>query len=310
MLPSLGGVFSQPRLQRRIATRGRVCYTKHTRLLNHPAPPLSSHAWSRLERVLRGLYAEGLTSESCVLRAIDAVKTLVPGEFITYSKAHATGAFDIVFSDDNAPSLDVLMNYMQVKNRYDLWKSDLSVRGGGVLFLRDYYSRRQFRDLDIYATTYRPAGLDNHCAIPLCADETGGGSLFLSVQRQGVDFTEEERAVLTLLLPHLRNARTLGRARSQAGEPHISHFSGLGLSPREMEVFYWIVEGKRNAEIATILKVRPDTVKGHVESIFHKLRVENRHAAIRHGLQCVLHARTDELSPHRRRKGTFFLSPQ
>ncbi len=217
------------------------------------------------------------------------------------------------------------MNYMQVKNRYDLWKSDLSVRGGGVLFLRDFFSRRQFRDLDIYATTYRPAGLDNHCAIPLCADETSGGSLFaiplcadetsggslfLSVQRQGVDFTEEERSVLTLLLPHLRNARALGRARSQAGEPHITHFSGLGLSPREMEVFYWIVEGKRNPEIATILKVRIDTVKGHVESIFHKLRVENRHAAIRLGLQCVLQAQADELLPHRRRKGTFFLSPQ
>lgn len=263
-----------------------------------------------MDAALRALYAEGLTAESCVLRAIDAVKTLVPGEFITYSKAHATGAFDIVFSDDNAPTLDVLMNYMQVKNRYDLWKSDLSVRGGSVLFLRDFFSRRQFRDLDIYATTYKLAGLDNHCAIPLCADESGGGSLFLSVQRRGLDFTEEDRSVLTLLLPHLRNARALGRARTQAGEPHISHFSGLGLSPREMEVFYWIVEGKRNPEIATILKVRIDTVKGHAESIFHKLRVENRHAAIRLGLQCVLQAQADEMLPHRRRKGTFFLSPQ
>ncbi|MGV3663249.1 MAG: response regulator transcription factor [Prosthecobacter sp.] len=272
-------------------------------------PHLSCHDWSRLEAVLRGLYAEGLTSETYVPRAIEAVKALVPGEFITYSKAHATGEFDILFSDNNAPSLDVLMNYMQVKNKYDLWKSDVSVRGGDVLFLRDYFSRRQFRDLDIFATAYKLAGLDNHCAIPLCEDE-GRGSIFLSVQRKGADFTEEERGILTLLLPHLRNARALGRDRSAAGEPEIRHFGNMGLTPREMEVFYWVVEGKRNPEIATILKVRLDTVKGHVESIFQKLGVENRHAAIRHGLQCVHRAQHDELYPHRRRRGVFFLNPR
>lgn len=272
-------------------------------------PPLSAAQWSRLEGVLRKVYAEGLTAESYVPRAIEAVKALVPGEFVTYSKAHATGEFDIVFSDNNAPSLDVLMNYMQVKNKYDLWKSDLTVRGGGVLFLRDFYSRRQFRDLDIFSTTYKLAGLDNHCAIPLCGVD-GGGSLFLSVQRKGGEFSEDERTLLTLLLPHLRNARALGCARSEAGQPQITHFGGLGLSPREMEVFYWVVEGKRNSEIATILKVRVDTVKGHVERIFSKLKVENRHAAIRHGLECVLRAQADELHPHRGRAGVFFLSPR
>lgn len=273
-------------------------------------PHLSSHDWSRLEAVLGGLYAEGLTSATYVLRAIEAVKALVPGEFVTYSKAHPAGEFDILFSDNNAPSVDVLLNYMEVKNKYDLWKSDLEVRDGGVLFLRDFFSRRQFRDLDIFATAYRLAGLDNHCAIPLCQDENSGGSIFLSVQRKGGEFTEEERSLLTLLLPHLRNARALGRDRSEAGEPEISHFGQMGLTPREMEVFYWVVEGKRNAEIATILKVRVDTVKGHVERIFQKLGVENRHAAIRHGLQCVHRARHDELSPHRRRRGVFFLIPR
>lgn len=276
-------------------------------LVNQP-PQLSSRDWSRLEAVLRQLYAEGLEAGNYALRALEAVKALVPGEFTTYSKAHASGQFDILFSDNNAPSLDVLMNYMQVKGKYDLWKSDLAVRQGDVLFLRDFYSRRQFRDLDIYSTTYKLAGLNNHCAIPLCADEHGG-SIFLSVQRTGGEFTEEERAMLRLLLPHLRNARALGRARSESGEPHISHFEGLGLTPREMEVFYWMVEGKRNPEIATILRLGIDTVKGHVESIFNKLRVENRHAAIRLGLQRVLQAQADEMAPHRQRRGTFFLTP-
>lgn len=289
-----------------ICSARRFCYQPCVPA-NVNTPHLSSRDWSRLEAVLRRLYAEGLTAESYVPRAIEAVKALVPGEFVTYSKAHTNGEFDILFSDNNAPSLEVLMNYMQVKNKYDLWKSDVTVHGGGVLFLRDFFSRRQFRDLDIFTTTYKLAGLDNHCAIPLCENE--GSSIFLSIQRRGGEFTEEDRSLLTLLLPHLRNARALGQVRTEAGRPEIRHFGGLGLSPREMEVFYWVVEGKRNPEIATILNLRLDTVKGHVESIFQKLKVENRHAAIRHGLECVLRARHDELHPHRSRKGVFFLSP-
>ncbi len=258
--------------------------------------------------VLRELYAPGLNVENFVERTLQAVKALVPGEFATYSRAlrGPGGGFDIVFSNNDCPSLDVLMAYVQVKDRHELWKSDLKARDGGVLLLRDYFSKRQFRDLDIYATAYSPAGLDNHCAVPLWHE--GGGDVFLSVQRKGgPDFTEAERTLLGLLTPHLHNARTLARDRASTGDFHVEDFGGIGLTPREMEVFYWLVEGKRNAEIATILKLRVDTVKGHVERIFQKLHVENRHTAIRRGLECVQRARQDEWKSRREDPRTYFL---
>ncbi len=59
----------------------------------------------------------------------------------------------------------------------------------------------------------------------------------------------------------------------------ISQLSALGLSPRETEVLYWISQGKRNKEIATILNLSIDTVKTHIKSIFHRLGVETRTAA-------------------------------
>jgi DNA-binding CsgD family transcriptional regulator len=52
-----------------------------------------------------------------------------------------------------------------------------------------------------------------------------------------------------------------------------------GLSPRESEVLQWVAQGKTNAEIATILGVSPGTVKRHLENLYPKLGVENRHAA-------------------------------
>jgi DNA-binding CsgD family transcriptional regulator len=61
----------------------------------------------------------------------------------------------------------------------------------------------------------------------------------------------------------------------------VPHFHPLPqLSPRENEVLQWMVEGKRNYEIATIIHLSPRTVEKHVAQIFVKLEVENRASAI------------------------------
>lgn len=52
------------------------------------------------------------------------------------------------------------------------------------------------------------------------------------------------------------------------------------LTQREMQVLFWIVEGKTNGEIGRILGISPRTVEKHCESIFRKLGIENRYAAI------------------------------
>lgn len=54
----------------------------------------------------------------------------------------------------------------------------------------------------------------------------------------------------------------------------------LGLSRRETEILGWIVLGKTNPEIALILSISVRTIHKHVEHIYLKLEVENRHAAI------------------------------
>ena len=55
----------------------------------------------------------------------------------------------------------------------------------------------------------------------------------------------------------------------------------LGLTPRLAEALFWIVGGKSNSEIGTILGISERTVEKHVELLFEKIDVENRNAAVR-----------------------------
>jgi len=53
----------------------------------------------------------------------------------------------------------------------------------------------------------------------------------------------------------------------------------FGLTAREAEVLYWVVQGKINRDIGDILGASPATVKKHLERIHAKLGVETRTAA-------------------------------
>ena len=54
----------------------------------------------------------------------------------------------------------------------------------------------------------------------------------------------------------------------------------FGLTSREAEVLIWLVRGKSNRDIATILNLSPRTVDKHLEAVFRKLGVENRTSAV------------------------------
>lgn len=66
--------------------------------------------------------------------------------------------------------------------------------------------------------------------------------------------------------------------KSKTAKPHFQALAQL--SPRENEVLRWMVEGKRNAEIAAILDISSRTVEKHVQKILTTLKVENRASAI------------------------------
>ena len=73
-----------------------------------------------------------------------------------------------------------------------------------------------------------------------------------------------------------------GRQRFELDERLLppAEFIRFGLSNRERKVLSLIVQGADTKSIATHLACRPATVKKHVEHIYERLGVHDRHAAI------------------------------
>lgn len=79
-----------------------------------------------------------------------------------------------------------------------------------------------------------------------------------------------------------------GRSASVADATPVALEKALGLTPREAEILSWVVQGKTNPEIGTILGIQLTTVKKHLESTFVKLGVENRTAAVTLALEKIV----------------------
>ena len=60
------------------------------------------------------------------------------------------------------------------------------------------------------------------------------------------------------------------------------------LSSRELEVLGLVAEGLSNREVAERLFLAPTTVRDHVQSLMHKLRVKSRTGAAVAGLRLGL----------------------
>lgn len=93
-----------------------------------------------------------------------------------------------------------------------------------------------------------------------------------------VDPTE----LLAAVRSRLRRSKQVGRAqkneRVEATPEALA--TALGLTAREAEILSWVVQGKTNPETGIILGIQLTTVKKHLESIYAKLGVENRTAAV------------------------------
>ncbi|HET7535040.1 MAG TPA: response regulator transcription factor [Candidatus Didemnitutus sp.] len=77
------------------------------------------------------------------------------------------------------------------------------------------------------------------------------------------------------------------RAPTAADATPAALATALDLTPREAEILSWVVQGKTNPEIGVILGIQLTTVKKHLESIFAKIGVENRTAAVTLALEKI-----------------------
>ncbi len=148
-----------------------------------------------------------------------------------------------------------------------------------VMAITDFVSQRDFRRTAFFNEFFNPiAGTTHQLGVILPVP----GHVVGMAMNRDADFAGDERELLELLHPHFvqafQNAQLFTSLRGHAAVDFTA-WRRHGLTRRECDVLQWLVEGKRNSEIAIILGTQPRTIGKHLENIFAKLRVETRSAA-------------------------------
>ncbi len=145
-----------------------------------------------------------------------------------------------------------------------------------IFQVTDFYSAREWHSTGMYSDSARPQGFEH--LIEVCLPEPPGfeagpgriARLFL-VRGPGPEFCERDRALLTLLRPHLHQAY-LDAERRRSPVPD--------LTPRQWDLLHLIAGGRTNIQIARQLGLSEGTVRTHLENIYSRLQVSNRTAAV------------------------------
>jgi DNA-binding CsgD family transcriptional regulator len=184
-------------------------------------------------------------------------------------------------TDDTGPAEDWLQGWLQVywENYWDCQPCSYAARTGdlrSVVTTADFYSARQWHSTGMYTDFMRQQGLDNSLMVclPRALPPTAGPGRYvrLTLNRgPGPDFSERDRAVLTLLGPHLDQAY-LDAERRRHPVPQ--------LTARQTGLLDLVAAGHTNTQIARRLGISEGTVRTHLENIYERLQVSSRAAAV------------------------------
>jgi DNA-binding CsgD family transcriptional regulator len=145
-----------------------------------------------------------------------------------------------------------------------------------VVKCSDFYSARQYHSTGMYTDHDQPLGLEHSLMVclPRALPPAAGPGRYvrLTLMRgPGPDFSERDRAVLTLLGPHLDQAY-LDAERRRRPVPR--------LTPRQTGLLHLVAAGHTNTQIARRLGISEATVRTHLENIYERLHVSSRTAAV------------------------------
>jgi DNA-binding CsgD family transcriptional regulator len=124
---------------------------------------------------------------------------------------------------------------------------------------------------ELYDQFYRPLRVRHELSVFFPLNGRIGA---VGLERSTRDFSDRDRELLSLLMPHLQQAAR--RASQSPPEPLVA-LQGL-LTARELDVAAAAMRGATNREIAGELCISARTVQKHLEHVYAKLGVRNRTA--------------------------------
>jgi DNA-binding CsgD family transcriptional regulator len=203
---------------------------------------------------------------------------LLPGATVAFDQIDEKGGaylFDHNVEIDEAEQARVFARLREVYQENPVYSY---IQGGGkgpLVDISELMPRREFHRTEFYQDIFRPFGIQHQVNVLVSRP---GWLSTLTINRDRA-IPERMKTLLELAVRHIRlaqrNACLFDKVLGVVPDGEAK------LTAREMEVFAWMREGKRNSEIGVILGCSPRTVDKHVENILRKTGAETRTAAVR-----------------------------
>lgn len=182
---------------------------------------LRSNDLTAFSKALETLYSDVSETTLCD-RVLACLHGLFQCDFASYSSVDLREArlhaFTVSPTTVHWPGMAVYQRHL----RADPCASHIMrTRRPDVLKISDFVGLRVYRSSSVFAEVFRPSGCDRRMGF--ASQHHGPISIASTLNRRRLDFTEEERALLDLLRPHLLQAN------------HQAHAHGLVRRERERE---------------------------------------------------------------------------
>jgi len=211
------------------------------------------------------------------LAVLIALQRVVRSDYVTYDDFVPRDRRTVVYADSSmAPADDPLADDPEgdaILFRH-YWSGPCSHpdRTGdweSVVVLSDLCSLREWRAgplMGAFRAVSADLSFDRNLLVPLPSPP--GHSRRVEFQRvSGRDFDDVDRAVATLLRPHLAAHLQALDLRSRGITP---------LTRRQAQLMSLVVDGRSNLQIARVLGISPATVRTHLQQVYARLGVASR----------------------------------
>jgi len=156
----------------------------------------------------------------------------------------------------------------------------------GAIRVTDCVSQRDFRDSAYYSDLDGPFGIEGADGGPgrhSLPDRRANGESGKGFYRSGIHFPHTARAAPGMASGKLKRLETLQKSLDSIPFPTPDQLQKIGLTPRESEILFWVMQGKRDSEVVTILSDKASvslrTINNHVRNILAKMNHETRTGA-------------------------------
>ena len=240
-----------------------------------------------IERIHRSSSLDTFSAE-----VFQAIGELMPDVFLSLDQLDVkTG--EVNHSGSMILTPDILAKVVELMPTHPVMPAALAGLRGAIR-VTDCITQRQFRQTPHYHEYMKPLGVEYQTVVTL---DIPGKIAGVTVNREE-NFTDREASFLTLLAPHLAAASAklsrldvLQKALDSIPFPTPDQLQRIGLTPRESEILFWVMQGKRDAEVVGILserrKVSIRTINNHVRNILAKMNAETRTGACINALERI-----------------------